>query len=186
MSKKKEIKLSSAENEIIKDILHFPELISELLVDKWYFTKEFLEKIKEIEEKINTFPFSVSDIKEIKKLRDEYVGYSVYTSLQHTHKNMLRAILKEANSNTWLHYKTQAQRMADGSELLKTDTFVNKEVENKMHNLFKIEAFIIDLEARIKGLNDALKNINILLNSKIKHYEEEELTIASYSGESGI
>lgn len=173
----------SFSQKIIRKTIEATSSIEEFLINEWYLSKDFIEQINKIEEKAKSFPWNVSSIYEMKKLRDEYVEYSVYTSLQHTQKNMLKTIIKEVYSNTWLKYKTEELRMSDGTEVMKTDSFVNQEVNTKMFELNEIEAYISDLEIRLKGVTEALKNIMILINSKMKHYEAEEIAIGQYSGD---
>lgn len=180
MAKRKQKELKPAEENIIKDMFTSQEEIQEVLIERGYYSTDFFEYIKKIEDRMKNFPFYEKDIKVITDLRDEFVSYSVYVSLQHSNKNTIRTILKEVNSNIWIDTKTRIERLSDGSELIKTDSYVNQETNIKMQYLLRVEAFVLDLDTRLKNISDSLRNISILLNSKIKHYSEEEMSIATF------
>ena len=175
--------VTEKEQKILSNIIDTTQELQEALVEQGFLSQDLFDELEKIEHRIDEFAYNEDDIRSNIRLLGEYTGYSVYLKKALISRNVLKAYLKNINANNWLVTKGEALQTSQG-ELLKTDTYVNKEVETKMNNFNIIEGYISDLELRINRLEQAVSQIIILINVKIKTEREEWLTIAGYKDES--
>lgn len=180
------LSLKEVELNILNTAEQLKKDIQATLIEQRFVPEGSFEIIEKINKKIDTFSYDADDIRSNIKLLEEFTQYAVDLKRIYVNKNLLKAVFRMANSNTWLRLKGEWYATSDGGMVLKTDAFVNKEVDTRMENFIFIESFIEDFEREVKQLETSVNQILILLNVKIKTEREETKVIEGFKSEADL